>query len=114
MVYIITKKYNHKSGVNRAIGVHIKNGSHYKDEMKKRGLVSFEKNEAQVEEKKKKLQEPYGPPSKKCQDFIRECRDTSKNGKIKMSGRQIKRYQELGCSIRVPKVPKETEKGGFE
>ena len=95
MAYIIVKKYNHKSGINRALGEHVKNGAHYRDLMKRKGMVSMDEGNRLADEHARKISEPYKLTSETT-NFIREVVSTSKDGKVTLGDRAVNKMKSIG------------------
>lgn len=114
MANIIVKSYEH---INSALpnwdtpkGKYIKNKDHYDREMKKAGMVSYEKANKSSQRKEYQV-------SQTSQEIIREVKATAdRRGNVKLSDRQIGALIKSGAikdhsKLRV--VP-ETIKGGFQ
>ena len=114
---IIIKKWEH---YNRSFkdwdtpqGKYIKNKDHYESELKKSGMVSVDKAGQVTEAPRKEYK-----LSKKAVDIINAAKNSSRNGKVKLSDNAIKAMVEIGAiSKKIPsymKLPNHYEKGGFD
>ena len=106
---IIVKKYEH---YNRVLGKYISSKKQYFDELKRRGLVTYEEGCRLAESKKTAT----WIPSKDCIDMGRELMQKGDGQKKIILGqhpRLVEGMKKLGLSFKVPNdLP--TDKGGFE
>jgi len=96
---IVKPSYDH---YNRALDKHIKNKRHYNDEMKRQGQVSQEKGEYLAKRAEENRRRPY-KVDLSTRKFLEEVKSTSKNGKVKLSGRQIAQMEKIGVNFKRPK-----------
>ena len=89
MDIIVKKGYDH---YNRALGKHIRNKRQYNDELKRRGMVSFEEGCRLAESKRK---ESKWIPSKDCIDMLRDIKHVSGNKDTIVLGQYPKIVEKL-------------------
>lgn len=106
---VINRNYEH---YNRALGKYIKSKRHYEDEMKRQGMVSFEKGEQMAKDAQEKMHKDYKPNDEMIKFFYQVKGSVDKNGHLKLSGRQISYMEKMGVDFKRPE-DKGTE-GGFE
>ena len=94
---IIVKNYQH---FNRSMGVHITSKKQYKNEMARRGFVSFSEGQQLV---KKASESKEYKPSKKALEIINSVKNSERKGKVKLNDRAIDGMKSLGMSFDIPK-----------
>ena len=97
MVEIISKDYNH---FNRALGKQINSKKQYKEECKRQGMVTSEKGNDIAHKAKESNRNDY-KPSKDTAQFYASLNKT-KDGKVKLSGRQLEFMKKKGVSFKRP------------
>lgn len=109
---IKVKNYEH---FNRALGKHIFSKRQYQDEMARGGYIPFEEGEHLANKNRRESYKPYDKPSKEALDLIRNInmKSPDKNGKIKLSDREIDAMKKVGVNFQFKFQP-ETLKGGFK
>ena len=103
----IRPSYEH---YNRSLNKHIKSKKHYKEEMRRQGMVSQEKGDYLAERAREKMRKPYKVEPETLR-FLKEVKMGSKNGKVKLSGRQIEYMEKVGVNFKKPED--KGLKGGF-
>ena len=105
---IIVKRWEH---YNRELGKYISTKKQYFDELKKRGLVTFEEG-CQLAEAKQK--ESKWIPSKDCTNMMREVLDKKdKNIVLGQHPRLVEGMKKLGVKFELPDwLPKHYSEGG--
>ena len=104
---VIVKKYD---GYNRALGKHITSKRHYNDEMKRQGMVSFEKGQAMADKAQEKMHKDYKLKDE-TRRFLKNINKT-KDGKVNLSGREMAYMKKVGVDFRKPK--ERPLEGGWE
>jgi len=96
MANIIIRNYEH---YNDAMGTYIHSKRHYQEEMKRRGLVSYEEG-CRLAEKRQSRKAKY-KVSDKAHSILRQAQNSSdKNGNVKLSGRTIDAMKDLGVKFK--------------
>ena len=95
---IIVRKYD---GPNRALGKYIRGKHHYNEEMKRQGMVSKEKGDEMARKAEESMKKPY-KVSNDTLGFIRDAKMHSKNGKLKLSDREIDFMKKKGVNFNHP------------
>lgn len=90
------------SGYNRALGVNIKSKRHYQEEMKRQGMVSYEKGEDIARKARERAHKDY-KPTEETKRFLSEVNNRSKDGKVKLSGRELAYMEKIGVNFKRPK-----------
>ena len=98
------------SGYNRALGKYIRGKYHYFDEMKRQGMVSYEEGEDIARKAREKSHKDY-KLNEKTEKFLSEVNMRAKNGKVKLSGREIDYMEKIGVSFKKPEYL--GQKGGW-
>ena len=97
---------------NRSLDKHIKNKRHYLEEMRRQNMVSKEEGDDLARGAKEKAHKDY-ELSKETRRFLYQAKGTvDKNGKIKLSGRQLQYMEKIGVSFKRPK--ERPLEGGWE
>ena len=100
---IIVKRYDH---YNRALGMYIRNKYQYHDELKKRGLVSFEEGQ-RLADKKEKVKK--WKPSMDLRHQIRAMKTVAdKNGNVTLAHvpKVVEVMKKNGMTFDMSKLPK--------
>ena len=96
---IITKpSYEH---YNKALGKYIRSKHHYNDELKRQGMVPQDKGDYLAERAREKMRKPY-KIDKDTEQFLSEVKMSSRNGKVKLSGRQLEFMEKKGVNFKKP------------
>ena len=106
---IIVKNYQH---YNRTLGKYISTKRQYFDELKRRGLVTYEEGCKLAQEKQK---ESKWIPSKDCVDVMKTLYDTpdrKKTIRLMDYPKIVEKMKEKGVSFDMDKLPKYYQ-GGF-
>ena len=115
---IIVKKYQH---FNRSFkkwdspkGRYISSRSEYEKAMKEEGMIPYEQAKEIAECQQHKREEYPNKLSPKAMSLLTSV-NVKKDGKIKLSDRQVDRLQEIGVKVKLPDwLPKHyKEAGGF-
>lgn len=113
MVYFNFGK--HYQGYNKAMGKYIYNKSHYEEEMKNGGYVSYD--EAQEIVAAKKAQKKQYTTSKTAHEILEACKSsTDKKGNVRMPDRAVDALKDMGMKFdrSLPEKYRNIEQGGFE
>ena len=95
---------------NRSLGVYIKNKRHYKEEMKRQGMVSFEEGEDLARKARERAHKDY-KPTQETMKFLKHVESRSKDGKVKLSGRELQYMEKIGVNFKRPEY--KGIEGGF-
>ena len=102
---------------NSSMGCHIRDKRHYKEEMKRRGMVPYDEMEKLCSEwDNNHRQKEYGDLSPKAMEIISSAKmSADKHGNVKLGGRAIEAMIEIGAiNPRHEHVPDTyIGKGGF-
>ena len=118
MVSIIVKNYSH---FNRSFrkwdspkGRYISSRADYEKAMKEEGMIPYEQAKDIAEKIKEQREEYPNKLSPKAMSLLTSV-NVKKDGKIKLSDRQVDRLQEIGVKVKMPDwLPKHyKEQGGF-
>ena len=109
---IIVKNYEH---FNRALGKYIGSKKEYEYEMAKGNYIPFDKAEKIAEKRRKEMYKNYDRPSEKAIALMKDIKNSGKNGKIKLSDRQINAMKEVGVNFNARWLPSSYKStGGIE
>lgn len=108
MEIIVKKDIKH---YNRALNKNITTRKQYNEEMKRQGMVSQEKGDYLAEQAKAKLMKPY-KLNNETEKFLKGVKMSSRDGKVKLSGRELAYMEKIGVSFNKPK--ERGIEGGFE
>lgn len=85
---------------NRALNKRIRNKRQYQNEMKRQGLIPFEQAEEIAKKVREERHKDY-KPTKETERFLHNI-SKDKNGKVKLSGRQIEYMEKVGVNFKRP------------
>ena len=89
------------SHFNDSLGKYIRSKRHYKEEMKRQGMVSFEEGEDIACRARERSHKDY-KPTKETEKFLSEVNMRAKDGKVKLSGREMAYMEKIGVNFKRP------------
>lgn len=95
----MNKSYEH---FNRELGKQINSKRQYKEELKRRGLVSQDKGDQMAKDAKERQHRDYKPSDETKRFFSEINSKKSKDGQIKLSGRELAYMKKVGVDFRRP------------
>lgn len=109
MKVIVKKDITH---FNRELNKYITTRKQYKDELKRQGMVPYEQGKDMAERARQRQHQDYRPTTE-TRKFLYEVKNSAdKNGKIKLSGRQIEYMEKMGVNFKP--VKERPLEGGWE
>lgn len=94
---VIVKKWEH---YNKALGKHIPSKRAYNEEMKRQGMVSFDKGKQMAQDARERSRRPYKVDNETYK-FMNSL-NADKNGKVKLGSKQLDYMKKIGVSFQRP------------